>query len=343
MTKFENRETSRKQWGVCGGGELSFSGGPGYLLPGCARILSSAQEVPREMCTFGDDLLWPSATRTTSCPGHPTKDVAGGGVFDLKRITSFAGKASRIGGVVLLIGLLSGCSHPGRVRVQGYVEGEFVYVSSQLAGPLQTLNVYRGDEVKAGDPLFMLDRTVEKAALDQSQASLGFSQKDFERQEKLSLDPGSASIRDYELAGSQRDQDLQRFAQAQWNFGNKQQSAPEAGLVFDTLYRQGEWVDAGHPVVVLLPPEDIEVRAFIPETQIGTIKPGDSAQVFVDGVKEPFQGTLRYIFPQAEYTPPVIYSEESRSKLVFMVEIDFDRKTAAKLHPGQPVDVEFDH
>jgi HlyD family secretion protein len=246
-----------------------------------------------------------------------------------------------LSGVILLLGLVTGCGHPNRIRVQGYVEGEFVYVSSQLAGPLQSLNVYRGSEVKADDPLFTLDRTVEKAALDQAQASLTFSETDFKRQEKLSLDPGTESIRDFQLARSARDQDTQRLAQAQWNFANKQQSAPRAGLVFDTLYREGEWVEAGHPVVVLLPPEDIEVRAFVPETQIGKIHPGDSAQVFIDGVREPFQGTLRYIFPQAEYTPPVIYSEESRGKLVFMVEVDFAPEIAVKLSPGQPVDVQF--
>ena len=247
----------------------------------------------------------------------------------------------RLGGAIILLGLVVGCGHPDRIRVQGYVEGEFVYVSSQLAGPLQSLNVQRGTQVKAGDPLFELDRTVEKAALDQAKASLTFSEQDFERQEKLSLDPGSASVRDLQLAQSTRDQDNQRFAQAQWNYTQKFQSAPQTGLVFDTLYREGEWVDAGHPVVVLLPPPNIEVRAFVPETQSGMIHPGDPARVFVDGVSEPFQGTLRYIFPQAEYTPPVIYSEESRSKLVFMVEVDFPPETAVKLHPGQPVDVVF--
>ena len=83
------------------------------------------------------------------------------------------------------------------------------------------------------------------------------------------------------------------------------------------------------------------MRAFVPETKIGAIHPGDPVEVFVDGVSDPFKGTLRYIFPQAEYTPPVIYSEESRGKLVFMVEIDFAPDIAAKLHPGQPVDVQF--
>ena len=56
---------------------------------------------------------------------------------------------------------------------------------------------------------------------------------------------------------------------------------------------------------------------------------------------EPFAGKVSFISPQAEYTPPVIYSRESRGKLVFMIEVVFDPAVAAKLHPGQPVDVQF--
>jgi HlyD family secretion protein len=247
-----------------------------------------------------------------------------------------------LGTALAVLGFITACGPSPRVRAQGYVEGEFVYVSSQLAGPLQTLNVYRGTEVKAGQPLFELDRTMEKAALDQAQASLTFTEKDFERQEFLSQTPGTASVRDLQLARSARDQDRQRLAQAEWNYTQKAQAAPQSGIVFDTLYRQGEWVEAGHPVVQLLPPENIEVRAFLPESAIGTLHAGDPAKVFVDGVATPYLGTLRFIFPKSEYTPPVIYSEESREKLVYMVEIDFDPATAVKLHPGQPVDVEFD-
>jgi len=131
------------------------------------------------------------------------------------------------------------------------------------------------------------------------------------------------------------------LAKAQWDLSQKIQRAPKAGLVFDTLYREGEWVAAGHPVVSLLPPEQIKVRAFVSETQIGAIHVGAPVQVSMDGVSAPFTGKVSFISPQAEYTPPVIYSRESRSKLVFMVEIVFDPKIAANLHPGQPVDVEF--
>jgi len=94
-------------------------------------------------------------------------------------------------------------------------------------------------------------------------------------------------------------------------------------------------------VVVLLPPQNIKVRAFVPETRVGSIHYGDPVQVTVDGVGKAFIGKVSYISPRAEYTPPVIYSRESREKLVFMVESVFDPQVSTNLHPGQPVDVEF--
>jgi HlyD family secretion protein len=133
------------------------------------------------------------------------------------------------------------------------------------------------------------------------------------------------------------------LVRADWDLAQKRQAAPADALVFDTIYHRGEWVPAGRPVVSLLPPERVKVRAFVAEGAVGNIHTGDPVTVSVDGVAQPFSGKVSFISPQAEYTPPVIYSEESRSKLVFMVETVFDPATAAKLHPGQPVDVHFGH
>src|SRR4029077_13196043 len=125
----------------------------------------------------------------------------------------------------------------------------------------------------------------------------------YKRQSEL-LRRGPASAQEYDRARSTRDQDQPRLTQAQWNFDQKKQAAPQAGLVYDTLFRQGEWVAAGKPVVVLLPPQNIKVRAFVPETRVGSIHYGDTAQVTVDGVSDPFIGNVSYISPRAEYTPP---------------------------------------
>jgi HlyD family secretion protein len=109
--------------------------------------------------------------------------------------------------------------------------------------------------------------------------------------------------------------------------------------VHDTLYRAGEWVAAGNPVVTLLPPANVKVRFFVPQPRLASIRIGQTVSVSLDGVPAPVNATVSYISTRAEFTPPVIYSRENRAKLVYMVEAAFPPAQAAHLHPGQPADV----
>jgi HlyD family secretion protein len=129
------------------------------------------------------------------------------------------------------------------------------------------------------------------------------------------------------------------LAEAEWRLQQKQIASPRQGLVFDTLYRRGEWVTAGNPVVELLPPENIEIRFFVPEPVMGKLHVGQSVRVNCDGCSVGLSAAITFISPQNEYTPPVIYSNENRSKLVFMVIAAPSAEKAAGLHPGQPVEV----
>ncbi|MDR2675852.1 MAG: HlyD family efflux transporter periplasmic adaptor subunit [Opitutaceae bacterium] len=126
---------------------------------------------------------------------------------------------------------------------------------------------------------------------------------------------------------------------AQWNASQMAQTAPRAGLVFDTLYREGEYVPAGRPVVVLLPPEFLKARFFVPEPALAALKPGAAVRVHMDGQAAPLEARVSHVSPSPEYTPPVLYNRENRAKLVFMVEAVFSGEAARDLHPGQPVDV----
>jgi len=128
------------------------------------------------------------------------------------------------------------------------------------------------------------------------------------------------------------------LAQAQWRLDQKTQTAPVAGVVYDTLYRPGEWVAAGSPVVSLLPPGNVKVRFYVPEPALATLRRDAPVSVRCDGCGAPIAARIAFIAPQAEYTPPVIYSRENRSKLVFLVEARPDRPNPA-LHPGLPVEV----
>jgi HlyD family secretion protein len=211
------------------------------------------------------------------------------------------------------------------------------------------------------------------AQLERAQASLKLSAAELARRERLGISD-VISKEELDQAGAQRDadqaqvdqltadlataklggrEDALRAAQfavdaqqaalekATWSVEQKQQFAPTNATVHDTLYRQGEYVAAGNPVVVLLPPENLKVRFFVPQDQLPRIKTGASVSVSPDGAAHPFSATINYISTEAEYTPPVIFSRETRANLVFMIEARFSAADAAELRPGQPVDVEL--
>ena len=210
------------------------------------------------------------------------------------------------------------------------------------------------------------------ASLAEARAASVLAEKEAARQEKLKGTVGATTEQDVERAFSLRDQDRERvarlaadletarlgsrvdqvvaadadvsasraaFTKAEWDLAEKSQRAPQEGLVFDTLYREGDWVGAGMPVVMLLPPRNVKLRTFVSEERLGALHLGDSVRVFVDGVGDPLIGKISYISPRAEYTPPVVYSRDNRQKFVFMIEAVFAPDVAVKLHPGQPVDV----
>lgn len=260
-----------------------------------------------------------------------------------------------LGSVALAATLVAGCSPDSPNKFQGYIEGEYVYVASPLGGTLQQLDVARGEEVKAGQRLFELERHSEADAahqasndLAQAKADLALSETTLVRREQLRSDQGVISAEELDRARTQRDTDQAQvaakaaaLAKARWSFDQKEQFAPTNAFVQDTLYRIGEWVAAGKPVVQLLPPTNLKVRFFVPETILPNIKPGQTVNVTFDGGQHAYSATVNYISAAAEFTPPVIYSQENRAKLVYMIEAKFAPADAADLRPGQPVDVEL--
>ncbi|MFJ2989542.1 HlyD family secretion protein [Collimonas sp. NPDC087041] len=129
--------------------------------------------------------------------------------------------------------------------------------------------------------------------------------------------------------------------QADWKLGQKTITATRAGLVFDTMYREGEWVAAGNPVLRMLPPENVKVRFFVPETVLGRLKVNQAVTLSCDGCQANVAAHISYISTESEYNPPIIYSNQSRSKLVYMIEARPAPADALKLHPGQPVEVKL--
>ncbi|MGE4297589.1 MAG: HlyD family secretion protein [Desulfovibrionaceae bacterium] len=184
-------------------------------------------------------------------------------------------------------------------------------------------------------------RTISAEELDQAKAEYDTATQQVRRM-RADLATARLGGREDEIkaAEAQVDAVRSRLEQAQWQFDRKVRVAPSAGLVFDTVREVGEWVPAGGPVVVLLPPGNRLVRFYVPEKAVASVRVGLAVDVAMDGVERPLRCRVSYVADEAEYTPPVIYSVQTRAKLVFLVEArPVDPAEAETLKPGQPVTV----
>jgi len=147
--------------------------------------------------------------------------------------------------------------------------------------------------------------------------------------------------REREVSGQEAAVEAARaaVAMAEWRLVQRRAAAPVSARVADVLARPGETVAAGTPVVSLLPPGNIFVRFFVPETALSNVRYGEAVALACDACPANLTATISFISPQAEYTPPIIYSESSRSKLVYLIEARPRPDQAALLNPGQPIEV----
>lgn len=126
------------------------------------------------------------------------------------------------------------------------------------------------------------------------------------------------------------------LARTEYALSQRRIRAKVAGRVEDTLRRAGEYVPPNGAVIQLLPPQNVKLRFFVPERLRAKLNVGSIVGVACDGCAKDLRGRVTFIASAAEFTPPVIYSVESREKLVWMVEA---MPEGGQLMPGQPIDV----
>jgi HlyD family secretion protein len=130
-----------------------------------------------------------------------------------------------------------------------------------------------------------------------------------------------------------------QLAAARDKLKNLSPVAPATADVDDVFFKTGEWVAAGQPVVSLLAPGDVNLRFFVPEAVLAKARPGTLITYRCDGCGTPGRATISRVASQPEYTPPVIYSEGARAKLVYLVEARPEAPDT-QLRPGLPIEVE---
>lgn len=219
---------------------------------------------------------------------------------------------------------------------QGWVEAQLIFVSPDEAGRVETLSVREGDAIEAGAPLFKLDDDLQRAASAEAEAALANARITYDRaKELLKRNVGSQKTADDA-------ESTLRTAEAKLNSANtklerRKVNAPVTGTIQEVYFRQGEMVQAGRPIVSILPPGNVRVRFFVPQAVLPTISIGDRVAVTCDGCRSDILARVTFISAQAEFTPPVIYSQEERARLVFRIEATPERPQ--DLRVGQPVSV----
>ena len=157
---------------------------------------------------------------------------------------------------------------------------------------------------------------------------------------RLAAARDSAAARRSQVGAARAQQDQARGGarEVQIRVGQLSPSAPGPASVEDVFFRPGEWVAANQAVLALLPDSQVKVRFFVPEREVARYRPGRTIRFACDACPSGLSARITYVSPRPEFTPPIIYSRDSRDRLVFMVEARPDRPR--RLMPGLPVDVE---
>jgi HlyD family secretion protein len=238
---------------------------------------------------------------------------------------------------MVLAGLaLAGCDKSNERQLQGWVEAELVFISSDEQGRVETLKVREGDQIKQGDLLFSVDDDLQKADLAVRKTAVVNAQQNFDRAKEL-LKTAAGTQKTYDDAEAALRQVKANLGWSETRLARRNAYSPAEGTIQQVYYRPGETVSAGKPVLALLPPQNLKFRFFAPEPLLPEIKYGETVTVSCDGCEKGLTAKVSFIARSAEYTPPVIYSLDERAKLVFLIEAR--PVEPEKFRVGQPVTV----
>jgi HlyD family secretion protein len=231
---------------------------------------------------------------------------------------------------------LAGCNQPRDPGYQGWVEADMIFVSPDESGRVTELSVREGDEVKAGAPLYSVDDDLQRADLNQNNATLANAQQTYDRASSLSK-TGSGTQANLDSAVSALRVAEARVNTSQTRLARRSAFAPVAGTVQQIYFREGETVPAQRPLLSIMPPGNMKLRFFVPEMELPRLAVGDEVRVTCDNCAADLTAKIYFIATSAEYTPPVIYSLDERNKLVYLIQARPARPDTLRV--GQPISV----
>ena len=260
---------------------------------------------------------------------------------------------------------------PNRIKLYGNVEIRQVLLGFRVPGRIEAIYREEGERAASGDLLGILDPVPyrikrseargamlqAKAALDKLQrgfraeevreaaarrdrvrASLDLAEKDYGRIANLFARKAVAKS-DLDRAASQRSALKAELAAAENALSDTELRSPAEGTILTRVSEPGTVVGAGQVVYALALERPIQVRAYIPEPQLGRVRVGMPARIVTDSSPEPIAGTLAFISPTAEFTPKQVQTEDLRTDLVYRARILVEDDREGRLKNGMPVTV----
>ncbi len=235
-----------------------------------------------------------------------------------------------------LAAMLAGCNERRDPGFQGWVEADMIFVSPDESGRVTKLDVREGDEVKPGAPLYSVDDDLQQADLNQNNATLANAKQSYDRAASLSK-TGSGTQAALDAAVSALRVAEARVNTSQTRLARRNGFAPVGGIIQQIYFREGEMVQAQRPVLSIMPPGNMKLRFFVPETELPKLAIGDEVKVTCDNCSADLTAKIYFIATTAEYTPPVIYSLDERNKLVYLIKARPSRPDSLRV--GQPISV----
>lgn len=179
-----------------------------------------------------------------------------------------------------------------------------------------------------------------QADLDQAQTARDVAAARV-RETAANLEVARLSAREEEIKAAQNQvaQAQAALDQAKWRLSQRRLTAPSAGIVTDLVRHAGELAGPSAPVMTLLPDGAVKLMIYVPEALLAGTVVGTRLDVRCNGCPPGLVATVSYVAQEPEFTPPVIYSADTRQKLVYLVEARPEGEPASRLQPGQIIDV----
>ena len=256
------------------------------------------------------------------------------------------------GTAALLVRRMARAPDSAFLVASGRIEGRLTTVTARSAGRVVDIRADEGRHVGRDDTLVLLsDPALHErvhslgARVRRSEASLAQAERELARNQKLMAD-GSVTQQALELARLEVEVQRATLREARSALAEQQRyveeltvRAPTAGTVLVRSIERGEWVQPGSPLFTMVDLDQLYLKIYVPEPEIGKIVHDRPARVHVDAFPQRFfPARVSKIASEAEFTPKNVETREERVKLVFAVELALGENPGGVLKPGMPAD-----